>query len=500
MNLGQILARVETETQYAPELEAHRADFRQVINRVYQTLATSRRWPWLRRTAPIWQLPDMDIASGVGGVTKTVGSGGRTLDVVRSALRTSLGFTSNQQFTVFLQLQMVGGTLDIANGDRTVGNGTWERAPFYIENLTPLQVDAGGTAITFYLDPRCDITTFVGDEGNLRFSFPRIQLPPDLDSLEAIRDDQGADLRCVTAAEERMFLRTTGPGSNTNGGGPAYVLEDQGFVPNQGFYLVQATTDGGAPYEHSAFLNNRENWALRETIACTSPNPTSGSMISGTKVKVFCCWWWGNRFGSPSNVVEYTVDDFLGVKVVGIPSLPQTTGTFEYGRRVAVFMAEGEGAFFFRGFVTSPTATTYNILTPNTSGAGADVGLRFPRYDEIVPPSYQYVRMWPRPADVTRFEIDYWARPRVLAEDLDRPEFHEPLHELLVWLACVDLAGRFGPEAALKRFQFLRDNCQQQLETRYFPQERHAGGRQKGMIGKPSSTKPWQTIDWHGDS
>lgn len=493
MNLAQLLTDVETELQYAPDLAKHRADFRNVINRVYQDLGRERDWPWLYRRAPLWVLPTFEVATGGGGVTLTIGGGPRSFSLPRNLFRSALGFTSNQQLTAHLQSLLAGGQVDIASGDRTVGDGNWEKAPFVIERVQFVSPDSGATTIGFDLDPRCSISSFLGTEGNLEFSFPRHRLPNDLDELIAIRDDQGNEMRALLPQQEREYLVR-----DVEGQSPAYVLEDGGFVPNEGFILGQSGSHGGAVFEHTPFNNQTENWPVRETFT-VGASVAVGTMAVGTKVRLMLSWYYSGRFGPPSEVVEFTVTDQRGVRITGIPLLPQTTATHEYGRRVAVFMAEGEGAYFFRGLHTSATANTFEITEPNTSATAADVGLRLPRWDELYPGRYQYVRLYPAPNRLVRLELEYHARPRTLVEPTDAPEFHEPYHPLLVWLAVQWLAARFADEPTLKRATFEVQRIRGALDAKY-PRPRHTG-RQKGMIGRPRANRAWQPfgVNWNGD-
>ena len=496
MNLGQIVTAVENELQYSVETVAHRTDYRARVNDVYQTLCRKRRWPWLYRRSPLWVLPDFTMPHGSVTMPFPV-EGPRAFKINRQSLFAALGLPQ-QSVTEFLQLQIPNGQLDII--DRTKGDGNWERGPFVIESCVALSPDAsiiGFPTLRFVLDPRASITSIDDTEGDWRFSFPRVQLPPECDALDCIRNEQGVPLRSVTPQEERFFLQ-----SQTVPGGTAYyVLEDYGFEPNQNYYLQTVNAHGGASFESSPFLAQTENWPVEHAIQAITLNPTTGNILAGTKMRIFASWHYANRFGPPSNIVEFTVDDFLGVKVTNLPSLAQTTGTFEYGRRVAIFAAQNEGAFYFRGFLGSATATTYNITEPFYSNTAVDAGLRLPRWDDLYPGTYQYVRLSPRPSAVTRHTCEYWKRPRQLVQDTDTPEFREEFHRLIVWMTVEELVGgRYGGDPAFQRMQALRSQVERDMITRYFPKEQHRD-RQKGMIGtRVLGTQALRGVDWNGDS
>lgn len=495
MNLRQIVAAVENELQYAVETERHREDFRARVNDVYKALCRSRRWPWLYRKAALWVLPDLAIDHTLVNQPFPV-EGPRAFEISRSGLYLAMGLTQNE-LTAHMLGQFANGQLDIA--DRTQGDGNWEKAPFVIESFQVVPPDAsivGFPTLRFVLDPRAEIDSIDDTEGEWLFSFPRVQLPVELDALECIRDEDGNVLRSVTPQEERLYLT-----QQLAGGTPYYVLEDYGFDMTGGFQLAAQNVHGGAAFEHTPFAYQTENWPLEETIALATLDPTTGNVAVGTVMRVFASWYYSNRFGPPSNIAEFTVDDFQGVKVTGLPVLPDTgSGTFEYGRRVAIFAAEGEGAFYFRGFVPTATATTFNITEPQTSSTAYDIGLRLPRWDELYPGQYQYIRVNPRADTVQRLTCEYWKRPRELIQDTDVPEFHEAFHRLLVWMTVEELVGgRYGGDPAFRRLQVLREKEERALVTRYFPKEQNQE-RQKGMIGQMTANRPLIGVDWNGDS
>lgn len=493
MNLGEIRAAVEIELQYAPELLAWRNDIRAVVNRVYQNLSRERKWPWLYRTEGFWALPDLTFPAGVF----TLSSNPRTLLLDRLQLQLVLGLTNATKgsLTEYIQLQLEGAELDIASGIRTVGDGNWERAPFVIERTNLLGPDSPVAGVfQIALDPRCSILSINGTEGPMKISFPRMRLPRDCDSLETIRDDQGQPLVPLSPELARLYLRDRTIAAQN----PSYILEDGGHEATMPRALIPVNTSGGVRFDASDFLAQRENWPVRQ--AFTLGAGAAGTIASGTAVRVFLSWNYAGRWGPPSPVGSLTVGGAGSVRVTGIPLLPQTSGLFEYGRRIGVFMAEGEGAFFFRGFQQSATLNTFDVLTSNDDVTAMDEGLRFARWDELYPGGpYQYVRLTPHPVGMKRYTVEYLGRPRQLVEDTDSPEFAEPFHNLVVWLACIEMCTRFGGGKVLPLFAANADRIQRQLETRYMPQVKNQG-HQKGMIGQSTLARPTQTVDWHGDS
>ena len=483
MNLGDILERVEDELQYQPDLLEHRRDFRRVINEVYQALGRERLWPWLWRSEPMWVLPDItlvneDVTAEPG--LSLVSGQFRRFQIDKQELVALLGL-GNGELTIYLQRLLLNAELDLADPTGRGGiNANFELAPFVIEDVDAvLPDDASDPTIT--VDPRCRVTG-LGVYGSFVIRPRRVRLPLALDSLDAILDDQGLPLPALSPRVARNHLDVPYPEGNT--GAASYVLEDGGFASNQGL---------GNPFERQL-----ENQPFRDTFSVVA---VAGTIPSGTIVRVILSWSYAGRYGPPSRPVEFTVTDLGGVRVDSIPLLPETSGENEYGRSVAVFMAEGEGAFFLRGLHNDEAVDSFDITTPNSDLSTVTNTLRFDRWDEVYPGTYKYVRFEPHPDEVKRFTCHYWARPRKLIEDTDEPEFEEAYHDLIVWLVCETLnMGRFGDKNALQRFTVLAARRRAALDSRYFPQQKHAG-TVRGMIGTPRRTRaPFPPVDWNGDS
>jgi hypothetical protein len=180
------------------------------------------------------------------------------------------------------------------------------------------------------------------------------------------------------------------------------------------------------------------------------------SVRASTKHRVFLSWFWSGRFGPPSNVMEVTTTDAGSIlRVSGIKPLPTSGANIEYGRRLSVWMAEGEaGAFCLKGFVTDSAASSYDIVTNNDNPNNSQ--LRLPRWDEHYYDGLpKYIRIYPRPSAFARYTIEYRAFPRELIEDSDAPEIDGP-HEILAWLAAAELIEQTGRDASRARAQVAR--------------------------------------------
>ncbi len=490
MNLGQMLRRVETELQYEPDLLAHRQDFREVINEVYQALARERSWPWLWRQEPLWVLPDIEFPfadTEVGGITVTpvdlVTGQPRRFEIDKQYVCSVLGIDTGA-WTIELQSRLLAAEFDLIEPlKRSEGDGTWERAPFVVEAIGAVAPDSSNDG-TVTLDPRCDIDSLNGSEGEGVVIRPRrIRLPAGLDELDALLDANGVPLAFASPRTARNLLDPNRPA-----GSPMVALEDGGMIAGEG--VNQFETE---------FAREIENWPVRERFTLTDGDPSSGDLTPGVTVRVFLSWSYAGRLGPPSEIVELVVPDSGVVKVTGIPVLPETTGVVEYGRHISVWMAEGEGAFFYQGLHTTPATATFEIDTPNSAATTVYRWTRRPRWDEQYTGStYKYVRLYPHPSALTQLTCQFWARARQLIEDTDSPEFHEAYHDLIVWLACKQLATRYGSDGDVQRFMAHIKERRSALDARYFYPKKY-NGTQRGMIGGARRTRPDDPVDWHGD-
>jgi hypothetical protein len=466
MNLGQIRQAVENETRHFPDLPSHRADLNAVINRVYTAFCNSRTWSFMQRTALLHSFPDLSLPNA--SVSGNLLLGPRALILPELYDLPVPMYRATAQSDYFDTL-LVGAEFGLA-ADSVV------QGPWVIEQVISRSV-AGVSGPIVALDPRAD---FSGGKpsGDFVIRFPRLQLPPDVMTVLSLDSDDGRPIRSLSPIEQRRHLNPADANRPSTSG---WFLEDFGHENRIAPVHIDLFLDSTS---RSPFVSQREVWPVRETIGLTfseaSGTPTAEQIPADTRVRVFACWFWAGRFGPPSNIVEDTTSgDINTVTVTGLPQLSPGETTIQYGRRVAIFMAEGEGAFFLRAFHNNPNSQTQTILTRNVAG-NAEPGLRFPRYDEIVPPgSYKFIRITPRPAALERVSLSYQAHPRQLIEDTDAPEIPDN-HEILVWLALADLLASPRYNGAPQMALAMVDRYMRPLEIAYYPQGRYPIRR--GMV------------------
>lgn len=476
--LGNIIARVENELMYAPDLRAHRLDIRRVANARYGLLGRDKPWPWLQRRAPLWVFPDIVISNAsvaIAGATL----GTRAVAVLDSALAT---LTAAGDWSTHIRPKLAGAELGVTDPTLVTPGGAanWEDGPFVIEFAE--QHATGPNRSRLWLDPRANLGTLSGTEGTFTLRWPRYQLPADLEVLERIVDDQGLEIEPLSPQRERGYGLdlTTQTGSR-----PCWALEDFGHAARFPTVVYPGVSDTSTPNpEQTEDVRQATNLPMR--VAPAFEELTTGTLATGTRVRVFFCWWYAGRFGAPGPVTEYTVTGATNpsVRISGwfgkVVPVSATATSGAYGRRVAVFVSEDDSAFYLRKFVNPITESTYTLQWPLQSGAAAGGALvengtlALPRYDRVYPGGpYTYLRLTPRPAAVARYELDYQARPADLLEDTDALEMPDQYSEVLVWATCLGMAERYARGADVSVWERNYREWRARLDQRYMPQLRY---------------------------
>lgn len=436
MNLRELRTALENETRHHPDLVSHREDLNACINDAYQAFCGEMPggWPWLRRRAPLLSFPDLVIPNASVGFA--AGWGARTLQLpsLRTGVEPSMFGLADESLAASIFRQLPGADFELVDMTlRGEQSGIFARAPYTIECVVEIVDDT----CAIQLDPRFTAAALGTDVGDYAIRFRRSLLPPDCKSLIAVYDEEGRPLRAVGPTQARRWIEND---ALDTAGTTGWFLEDMGSDLRLSPSPVDIFLSDPA---HSPYTFQRETWPVRETISISENasvgSPTVDQIPVGTRIRVFACWFWAGRFGPPSNIAELeTTGDINTISVTGFPVLPTTGSEIEWGRRIAIFMAEGEGAFFLRTFVRNPALSTVTIDTRNTA-ANSTPSLRFPRYDEIAHEGApQYIRLHPRPSQVRRLEIEYVANPRKLIEGTDSPEIPGH-HQVLVWLALAQI-------------------------------------------------------------
>lgn len=500
MNVGQMRDIIGEQLGHAPDLAEWRNMVRSTIAQVNRKFCgdTSREWPWMKRAKALPMYPDLRLELGVGSVVRKVGWGDRTLDIPLGDLDNVM-YPEDESMAYrdhHIALEQGG---EVLLADRTkdpqpglVDYGNWAYAPFSIELAIPTSGIAPDSAlVTIQLDPRAYIPALSGNEGTMLLRWPRRLLPADCASVIAIRDDQGRRLRPMSPAQMAMS-----EADRERIGTPCFMVEDLGAELRFGISAHPSIAMAATPHHsHTPYLWQRETWPVEETITAATVTGDS-NFVDGVSCKVFVAWYWAGRYGPPSNVATVTSEALKVIRVSGL-LLPPTGGVqHEYGRRLSVWMSMGEaGPYYLKGFVTSASATSYDITTDNRRPS--DQRLRLPRWDEHYFDGLpKYVRIYPRPSRFMRYEVEYRAHPRALVADFDAPEIEGP-HEVIAYYAAAELMAKRGgdpmPSLALAKDAERRVLAKSGLSDRE--------DRRFGSVGASPPGRGWsyfvdENIDW----
>jgi hypothetical protein len=459
--LRALMRIVEDEMRHHPQIADWRTKLREKVAAVNRAFCgdIQRKWPWMIRTHELMVYPDLELPLGVGNVVRKIGYGNRTFDIPVGLLNGEM--YPEETHSLWREHHMAlsdGAVVELA--DRSLdpqpqlsSHGNWAYAPFAIEMVVPTSGIAPAPAsVTIQLDPTAEIPALLGTEGDLAIRWPRRRLPADCSSVIAVRDEHGRRLAPLSSTQ-----LTLSESQRNRIGTPCFLVEDSGKEMRAAALAYPGVHDSTVSHpHHTPFLAQRETWPVRETISLAIIVTGGTSIKASTKHRVFLSWFWGGRFGPPSNEVTVTTTDSGNtLRVSGIRPLPTSGANMEYGRRLSVWMAEGEsGAFMLKGFVTDSAATTYDIVTSNNNPNTSQ--LRLLRWDEHYFDGLpKYLRIYPRPAAFARYTVEYRAFPRELVEDTDAPEIDGP-HEIIGWLAAAELIEQNGRDASRARAQVMR--------------------------------------------
>lgn len=502
MSLGTIVARVENELQYQPDLAAYRRDVRQLVNTRYLLLSKERNWPWLNKRAPLWVFPDLVIQNSQvtlpgGGVY-----GSRTFLMNDTVFEPYYDGYADW-ITRFRRL-LCGAEFGVTDTDLVLGGASnWEDGPFTIE-LAESHPSSPPARTLLHLDPRCAISSITGSEGTYTLKFPRYLLPADMDVLRSVVDEQGRELAMLEPGQERRLgLLPTATGQR-----PSWALEDFGHATTHPQFIYPGLSDvTPSNPDQTEDLYQRANPPVR-VAPILNFTGTSGLWKTSTTVRVAFAWFYANRLGPLGPYTEATSDtDTRSLAVsnynaVGLLPVQATATAGAYGRRLAIFVSEdltavtnggqGPSAYYFRGFVNPGDGTTsFTIASPRDSGTAttgtirANGTLDLPRHDRMYPGTYQYLRLYPRPEVPAKYELDYRSRAMEMVEDSDAPEFPSVFEEVLVYATCLEMAKRYARSADVSVWEKSHAEWNAKLVQHYLPQLRYE--LQKGAVGQVPS-------------
>ena len=447
MNVKEMTERVEAELRWAPNIQVHRTNVKDVLTDCYRELAEAYAWPWMRRTHPLWVFPDLTIANA--DLTRV---SARSFEVATGALETA-GLYAAEDAGVSGEWKryLAGAVLDLADATlRDQGDGNWPIAPFEIENAEDSAT--GGQDTILFLDPRASITSLTGNEGSFVIKFPRVQLPVDCANVVEIR---ASDKRLVPPVSYRDGLAL----AERSGSSPSLWWADTGLdlrTAEWRFPIGKLTP--AAPVARSVSAYGLRNDAIFDDPPLTVQG-AAGNLPSKT-YEVFLAWWWAGRLSPASRKVRTRVTTG-GIEITSaLPAMPDTS----YGRRLTVWFGPEGGPYYLHAMLTTATTTTVADITD----LPAQQLYQTVRWDEAHPGGdYKYIRLYPRPATVERFEVTYIPILRPLRDETDEPEFDSSFHDVLVWQATERLAAQSNATKRASTARTIANDRYRALRRRY---------------------------------
>lgn len=474
-NVEELRERLGDQLQYAPDLKAYRKDARRILSDANEAIQLAHVWPWRRKKRALWVFPDVSIANANWSI-----AAGRAFSInAATVLSGKMYAAEDAAVGARFQEQLTQAELDLEDrSKRALGTGNWQDAPFAVVDAT-----TGTGALTLYPDHRAGITAKTGAEGNLVLRWRRYLMPAECSEVLGIVDDDNRPLTAVTAANVRRLAVDR----DATGQRPTHFFTDGGFDTR---HQAQPSFENNGWDGRSEQQYETENEPIRSDppFVATATNTAPNGLLASTEYRVIVCWYYGGRYGPPSKVV--TVSTTSANKAIALTGLPAPPAN--YGRQLAFFLAEGEGAFYLTGYKDSATYDIASRVIDQTAD------YRTVRWDDVNPDGpYTYVRPWPRSDTYRRLEVEYVARPRQLLEDTDVPQLPKEFHLAVLHQAILLMGTRHEGESLKATHAALLNEVMGRLTARHAPQLRYVP--QKGMIDLGGREFPRLTsVTWKG--
>lgn len=504
LNLQRIRYEVGQELGHAPDTRAWADRVDREVAQVFTDLWAAEPWPFRLRETALHVYPDFVLAKGTEA---TLVSG---LDVLRVFEIGDVGDLAGRMYPTAEALEdlavqghvqrLVGAEWGIdapATGDRTGGN--WGSGPFVVQKAT-----LSGDTVRVWLDPRCRINSYASG-GEFAVRFPRYRLPPDFDAFAnaAIRRE-GRPLELISQAQLRILERGVARPPSTAAGRPTCWSYDEGLDHSPDDMI------GTALNASRAWSPDATPSAVIETLEGGVNPDTIGSFLPNQLYRFAVSWYYENRFGPLSNIVELTpgTGDTVNLVLPVVEPNAALAPQVHLGWTIAIWIAKADGPFELSQFVDPP---------PNGGGVSNVVVVtgrpdpltqyRRVRYEQVATPP-RYIRLWPRPATYEQLLLRYHRRPTPMEADTDVPDGILPqFRKYLVYETAARLAAEPAPGGApaLSTVGRLRAQAAQvyrRMLGHYFP-GRERGHQRRALLAptridllRPSA----EDIDWNGDS
>lgn len=442
MNLADIQTEIEHELRHAPSTARWTRDVKRVVNRIHEDLCGGRPWPWMMSTVTLRLWPEFTVASW---------------SIVTAGAGTDYDYITFSDSLLPSNLEL--GQL---TGAEVVVNGT----AYIVERVA----SSSPPTVELYLDPSFPNGESVS--GSLTFRQRRHQLPPDCASVLEVYQlfEDGTQGECIPAARAWADLAQ---------------LNQQVEASRVACYATQEVYERLSPHLERpttpTFAEQTHNPApsIAPTVAAQAGAGTSGFTSGSTYYYAFAWVYSGrvSRLGPVSSAV-FSGGASDGFVISGAyPNAPGERG--RPGRQRALFRAESEEGPFW---LVKPNLTAGSYIDGgddlrfdrSIKGTGLPHDTTFEwqaRHDRMERGGhYEYLRFWPQPSEALTVCVRYRRRPAKLLDAYDEPELPRH-HSILVYKACMALAGRRAPDL-MRRMEKLLEHPMRALDATILPPER----------------------------
>jgi hypothetical protein len=504
MNLREIRTQIEYELQFAPSAEQHRIDVLASINRALVEILLMSRWTFRYRTYRLatfaditWNFDDW-IITQAGTPVRHI----RVTDLASELFSTNVNRRRGAQFIAAMHNNPVTPpeTLRVNLG---LGDQGWGTDQFIVErvemSVTQTTIPDG---FELYLDPRFALGSNPKDAnwtGDWLLQFLRYALPRDCAQVERVTLLEGDNvsrqvLEAWDAAREVRILDLD-PADTGQPGLWSVDVVGVGHTPGATFDLV-----GAAGYPHQVISGGaRANGPEAPTGLTAAVVDVTGDWVAAAfnKRLTYCYTWvFAGMESGPSPTAEATINQVDDSVLLTL----ETLNDADFGRCRHIYRRIAEGPWRLITTLTDPSVTTY------TDGGGQAVEPLIGEaldptqldYNLRETPSYQWLRLWPRPEQTTDVEVRYLARPKKLVHDHDVPEMPDECHMLVVHKVTAGLAARRGGTDLAKHHAIRFEEVLGAMQRRYLSTD--DGPRTRGSSWDGRQRPFIYDVNWEGDT
>jgi hypothetical protein len=472
MNAKETRSQIEYEIQFAPGAEQHRIDMYAAMNRVLAEILLMHRWTFRYRTYRFaafadlaWNLDGWTISQvgvPVRHITVTaLTAGDFATNVSRRRAAQFVNAMLNNPVTPPESMRDVLGLVD---------NG-WGTDQFIVERCTVVATLGEPTGFELYLDPRFSLNTnpqVSGWLGDWSLQFLRYALPRDCAQVDRVVVLEGDNvtrrvLQAWDSARENSMLDLDPDDTGTP---HVWSVDVVGVGHTPGATMALAGAQGYPHQVTSGGARANAPEAPTGLSAAIEDLPAFWTAAAFGKRLTYCYTWvFGGMESGPSPFAEAIVEEIGDTVRLTLEVLDDN----DFGRQRYIYRRVLEGPWRRIAVLDNPATTTYDDAGGQAVEPLIQEALDPTTLDRNLreTPSYQWLRLWPRPESTTDVEVRYLARPKRLVNDQDVPEMPDEGHMLIVHKVVADIAARRGAVDLAKHHTARYEEVLGMMQRRY---------------------------------